>query len=270
MRIKDLIPVVAGLAFLFSVSLPVFAQNRNYTAVYRFYDSRTGRHLFTQDCAEKARVGQLGFNYEGVAFYVAKSQNRNTVPLQRVNLDAGGYLYTTDQQEVNTLTQSGGRYEGIIGYVSTRPQRNTVPLYRLFNNRTHFYTTNQQEKYDYLRTVGSTEETLPGYVWTSGDNSCDGVAPMPQPSGSAIIYAQTNFNGPAMALDRDYPDLSDWDGNPYSIRSIRVPGRPIMVYEKTNYRGRSYLVTSDWVPQPGDLLYGKIRSIRINVPPQPR
>lgn len=254
-------------------SIPALTQNRNYTAVYRFYDAQRGRHLFTADCSEKGQVGQLGFNYEGVAFYVAKRESKNTLPLYRVNLDAGGYLYTTDQQEVNNVTASGGRQEGTIGYVSTRSQKGTVPLYRLFNNSTHFYTTSEQEKNNYLSTSGATEETTPGYVWTSGDNPCDGYTTGPGPgpgTGSdPVIYAQT-FNGPAMALVQDWPELRDWDGSPYYIRSIRVSGRPIMVYDKPNYRGNSYLVTSDWVPQPGDRWYGKIRSIKINVPPQPR
>ncbi|MDQ3221433.1 MAG: beta/gamma crystallin-related protein [Acidobacteriota bacterium] len=91
------------------------------------------------------------------------------------------------------------------------------------------------------------------------------------PGGFAVVYAQNNYNGPAMVVERDWPGHRDWDGRPHRIRSIRVPqGRPIMVYERANYRGKSYLVTSDWAPQPGDWWYGKIRSIKVNPGPQPR
>jgi hypothetical protein len=97
-----------------------------------------------------------------------------------------------------------------------------------------------------------------------------GIVP-PTPGGFPVIYAQANFNGPAMAIERDWPGNRDWNGNPHRIRSIRVPqGRPIMVYERANYGGKSYLVTADWAPQPGDWWYGKIRSIKVNPGPQPR
>jgi hypothetical protein len=118
----------------------------------------------------------------------------------------------------------------------------------------------------------------PGQVWNGATRSIrverTAVPPigvLPPVSGDPTIYAQTNFSGPAMALVRDWPRLGDWDGSPHHIRSIRVPqGRPIMIYSGRNYTGRSYLVTSDWTPQPGDYWYGRIRSIKINVPPQPR
>lgn len=93
----------------------------------------------------------------------------------------------------------------------------------------------------------------------------------PMPGVGPVIYSQTNFSGTSMAIVRDWPGANDWDGKPNRVRSIRVPhGHPVMVYEKKNYKGRSYLVTSDWTPQPGDWWYGKIRSIRLNPGPQPR
>ena len=97
-----------------------------------------------------------------------------------------------------------------------------------------------------------------------------GIVP-PIPGGFPVVYAQNNYNGPAMAIQHDWAGHRDWDGRPHRIRSIRVPqGHPIMVYEKANYRGKSYMVTSDWAPQPGDWWYGKIRSIKVNPGPQPR
>lgn len=93
----------------------------------------------------------------------------------------------------------------------------------------------------------------------------------PAPGSFPVIYAQVNYNGPAMAVERDWAGHSDWNGSPHRIRSIRVPqGWHLVVYERMNYGGRSYTVTSDWAPQPGDWWYGKIRSIRVNPGPQPR
>lgn len=121
-------------------------------------------------------------------------------------------------------------------------------------------------------TITKSISWLPGAWWNGRVRSIRVERPTtPTPGGDPVIYAQRNFNGPAMALVENWPRLKDWDGSPHHIRSIRVPqGRPIMVYSQTNYRGRSYLVTSDWAPQPGDWWYGRIRSIKIDVGPQPR
>ncbi|MGB7069208.1 MAG: beta/gamma crystallin-related protein [Pyrinomonadaceae bacterium] len=122
-------------------------------------------------------------------------------------------------------------------------------------------------------TVTSSISWVPGDWWSGKVRSIrvERTGGGTTPGGSVVIYAQNNYNGPAMAVDRDWPGNRDWDGRPHRIRSIRVPqGRPIMVYEKTNYRGRSYLVTSDWAPQPGDWWFGRIRSIKLNPGPQPR
>ncbi|MEO7539094.1 MAG: peptidase inhibitor family I36 protein [Pyrinomonadaceae bacterium] len=95
--------------------------------------------------------------------------------------------------------------------------------------------------------------------------------PTPAPSSFPVIYSQMNYSGLSRPIDRDFAGSIVWNGLPNRIRSIRVPqGRPIMVYEKANYKGKSYFVTSDWAPQPGDWWYGKIRSIKLNPGPQPR
>ena len=48
------------------------------------------------------------------------------------------------------------------------------------------------------------------------------------------------------------------------VRSIRVPfGWTVTVYDKTNFRGRSQIITGNWSPQPNDSWYGKVRSIRV-------
>ena len=121
-------------------------------------------------------------------------------------------------------------------------------------------------------TITSSISWEPGAYWNGKARSIRVTRDSgPVPGGFAVVYAQNNYNGPAMAVERDWPGHRDWDGRPHRIRSIRVPqGRPIMVYERANYQGKSYLVTSDWAPQPGDWWYGKIRSIKVNPGPQPR
>lgn len=99
------------------------------------------------------------------------------------------------------------------------------------------------------------------------------IAP-PTQASFPVIYAQANFQGPAMAVERDWAGNRDWDGRPHRIRSIRVPqGWYLVLYEKTNFRGKSYNLNSDWTPMPGDYWYGRIKSIKVyqgSPPIQPR
>lgn len=96
----------------------------------------------------------------------------------------------------------------------------------------------------------------------------------PSPSSFPVIYAQPNYQGPAEAIERDFAGNRDWEGSPHRIRSIRVPqGWYLVLYDKRNFRGKSYNLNSDWTPQPGDYWYGRIKSIKVykgTPPKQPR
>jgi hypothetical protein len=109
-------------------------------------------------------------------------------------------------------------------------------------------------------------------VWSANTNQ-EQTNP-PAAGNFPVIYAERDYNGPALAIERDFEGNRDWNGNPHRIRSIRVPqGWYLVVYERQNYRGRSYNVNFDWSPTPDDFWYGKIRSIRVyqGAPPrQPR
>jgi len=100
------------------------------------------------------------------------------------------------------------------------------------------------------------------------------VRPTPTPSSFPVIYAGTNFDGPAEAIERDKSELTDWDGSPHTIRSMRVPpGWFFVVYTEKNFRGRSYNINSNMTFAPGDAWYNKIRSIKVykgKPPIQPR
>lgn len=129
------------------------------------------------------------------------------------------------------------------------------------------------------RNYRGTETTIASSIsWNSGDWWNGRVRSIrvsrdnaPTPGSFPVIYSQMNYSGRSQSIDRDFAGSIVWSGLPNRIRSIRVPqGRPIMVYEKANYKGKSYFVTSDWVPQPGDWWYGRVRSIKLNPGPQPR
>lgn len=96
----------------------------------------------------------------------------------------------------------------------------------------------------------------------------------PEPEGFPVLYAGTNFDGAAEAIEVDKSKLEDWDGSPHTIRSMRVPeGWYLVLYTKKNFRGKSYNVNSNMTFAPGDGWYNKIRSIKVykGTPPiQPR
>jgi len=96
----------------------------------------------------------------------------------------------------------------------------------------------------------------------------------PSPSSFPVLYAGTNFDGPAEAIEVDKMELRDWDGSPHTIRSMRVPdGWYLVVYTKRNFRGNSYNVSTNITFAPGDQWYNKIRSIKVykgRPPIQPR
>ena len=249
----------------------LFGKN-DYTALYRLHNAQSGDHLYTTTCDERNNVSSSGYSFEGVNGYVATRQNRRLVPLHRLVLGTGEHFYTTDDREMRTLSQTAGnRYEGVTGYISSNQQRGTVPLYRLVNGGNHFYTANEQEKNSFLQTAGGQLEGITGYVWTSGADDCGGII---APGNFPVIYAQSNYQGPAEAVERDWAGNKDWEGKPHLIRSIRVPqGWYLVLYEKRNFGGKSYNLNADWSPQQGDYWNGRIRSIRVyqgNPPPQPR
>jgi hypothetical protein len=270
---------VLALGFVCAAGLavPAAAQDRNYVALYRLYNAQSGRHLYTQNCDEKNQLSANGsFQYEGIAGYVSPRQIRNTVPLYRLLLSNGEHFYTADASEYNNLvTNSSNRSEGVVGYIASRQIRRTVPLYRLTTPDRHFYTTDERERSSYLQRPNATSEGITGYVWTNGVSNCSGGTTPPPTSGNfPVIYAEQNFNGPAMAVERDFAGNNDWNGRPHRIRSMRVPqGWYLVVYSRPNYRGESYNVNFDWSPTPDDYWYGKIRSIKVyrgTPPKQPR
>lgn len=272
-NIKLVLLAFFGLYLFVGGAAAQFNKRQDYVALYRLYNSQSRDHLYTTDCQEKDNLLRSGgYAYEGIAGYVATRQMRRTMPLYRLLLSSDEHFYTSDAQEMNNLVQTGGgKSEGIVGYIASSQERNTAPFYRLINDR-HLYTTSEQEKNTFLQNGGRLEKTT-GYLWNYGDNSCD-YSSAPDPNSFPTIYAGTNFDGAAEAVERDKTDLRDWDGSPNTIRSIRVPqGWFLVLYEKKNFRGKSYNLNSNITLAPGDAWYNRIRSIKVykGTPPiQPR
>ena len=273
-KIKSVLTAFVCLLALQSFAAAQFGKS-NYVALYRLYSSQSLDHIYTTNCGEKDQLLRDGsYVYEGVAGYMAASQERRTTPLYRMLLSSGEHFYTIDENELKTLAQDyANKSEGIVGYVATGNNRNTLPFYRLISGDRHLYTTNEQEKNDFLRNSNGQLEKLSGYLWTSGSDNCD-YSTTPVAGNYPTIYAGTNFDGAAEAVERDWSNYKNWDGSPNTIRSIRVPrGWYLVLYTGKNFRGKSYNVNSDITFSSRDQWYNRIRSIRVyqgNPPPQPR
>ena len=100
-----------------------------------------------------------------------------------------------------------------------------------------------------------------------------GSAPIHPPVTSdwPVVYAQPNFQGPAMAVERDWAGSRDWEGNPHRIRSILVPpGWSLTLFRQRNFRGGETTINSSvsW-DSPGQPWNGTTRSIRVHRPVSP-
>lgn len=98
--------------------------------------------------------------------------------------------------------------------------------------------------------------------------------PKPEPNSFPVLYAGTNYDGAAEAIEVDKLQLKSWDGSPHTIRSMRVPnGWYSVLYTTSNFRGNSYNLNSNITFAPDDAWYNKIHSIKVRKgtpPEQPR
>ena len=142
--------LVATVALLVS---PAVAPAVTLMPVYRFYNVRSGVHLYTADEAEKASIQKnlpSIYRYEGVGYSIDTSDPVNSSPLYRFyNFRTDVHFYTADEAEKTSIQKnlsSTYRFEGVAFKVSVAPT--SMPIYRFVNVRTgvHFYTATQGER----------------------------------------------------------------------------------------------------------------------------
>ena len=80
-------------------------------AVYRFFNTDTGSHLYTTDEVEKAFIEENlpNYNSEGIKYHAFESQPQGieTIPVFRLlNGDTGSHLYTIEQSELNYIQEN--------------------------------------------------------------------------------------------------------------------------------------------------------------------
>ena len=128
--------------------------------MYRLYNPNSGEHFYTASVTERDHLDQIGWDDEGIAWYVPTETGD---PVYRLyNPYAGDHHYTMDRAEADNLVSVGWNDEG-IGWHSDGKE---VPVYRLYNPNavtgTHHYTTSVEER-DFLDEIGWNYEGIGWY-----------------------------------------------------------------------------------------------------------
>lgn len=130
------------------------------TAVYRFFNTRTGAHFFTTNVAERdnLRTTVPYMFYEETAFYASGTPVPGLSPVHRFfNTRTGVHFYTISESERAMIVASLPQffYEGIAYHASTLPGTGYAPLYRFFRTDTgfHFYTGSSMERDNIIATL---------------------------------------------------------------------------------------------------------------------
>jgi hypothetical protein len=121
--------------------------------VYRFFNYRTGAHLYTTSIAERDTVRNFldQWLYEGEKYSVELTNVTETIPVHRFWQSAiGSHLYVTNETEKNNIMNNLPvyKYEGVKFYVYETQVTDSKPVYRFFNkeNGAHLYTDSEAEK----------------------------------------------------------------------------------------------------------------------------
>lgn len=147
-------------------------ETADYDMVYRLYNSYSGEHHFTLDTNEVVELVNIGWTYEGVAWYVPESSQ---TPVYRLyNEYSGDHHFTTDEYEYDYLASIGWTAEGIAWYSD---EDEGVPVYRLYNpyvtSYYHHFTIDENE-YSTLAKLGWEQEGIAWYgVDTTATESTD-------------------------------------------------------------------------------------------------
>ena len=143
--------------------------------VYRFYNTATGAHFYTNNALERDFVIATYpvFKYEGPAFTAVTQSGSGLSPVFRFfNQSTGAHFYTINAAERDYVmaTYPVFKYEGPTWFAQTQAGNGASPMFRFYNRSTgtHFYTINQGEA-DYVRNTYPvfSYEGAAYYAWTN-------------------------------------------------------------------------------------------------------
>ena len=119
--------------------------NARITPLYRLYNPRTAEHLWSTSTVERNILINIGWTYEGIAFYAPLEG----VPVYRFyNPVTDEHMYTKNPLEMELLEKNGWNNEGIPFYSSAESKE--MPVYRVYNPYmtvgSHHFATDKVEK----------------------------------------------------------------------------------------------------------------------------
>ncbi|MFI8618237.1 trypsin-like peptidase domain-containing protein [Acidovorax sp. NPDC077693] len=145
------------------------------TAVYRFYNAKTGAHFYTASAAERDFVIRTfpEFGYENIAFYAYADASSGKDPVFRFYNDkTGAHFYSGSVAERDFVIARlpEFRYEVVSWYAQTNAGNDASAIFRFYNDKTgaHFYTISVAER-DFVIQVHKDfrYEGPMYYAWTS-------------------------------------------------------------------------------------------------------
>lgn len=145
------------------------------TAVYRFFNSKTGTHFYTANASERDFVIRSfpEFSYENIAFYAFADAGSGRDPVFRFyNSTSGAHFYSISTVERDSVIANlpQFRYETISWYAQAGSGNGTSPIFRFYNEKTgvHFYTINVAERDFVIQSYKEFRYEGPiYYAWTS-------------------------------------------------------------------------------------------------------
>ena len=145
------------------------------TAVYRFFNAKTGAHFYTANAAERDFVIRTypEFSYENVAFYAYPDSSTGKDPVFRFfNSTSGAHFYsgTTAERDYVIANFPQFKYETISWYAQSAAGNGASPMYRFYNSKSgaHFYTINAAERDFVIQTYKDFQYEGPMYyAWTA-------------------------------------------------------------------------------------------------------
>jgi hypothetical protein len=140
-----------------TIDISVFSSNADPMNVYRFYNTQTGTHFYSNNPTERnAVINDLNqFQYEGVGFKALANGEDNVYRFY--NTKTNTHFYTINENEKTAIQQNLPDYvlEGVAYKASDTKIENSHELFRFYNSNTgtHFYTDNVSER-DAVKLLG--------------------------------------------------------------------------------------------------------------------
>ena len=183
-----------------NATLQPLAVSPSLASAYRFYNTRTGGHVYTISTVERDNViATLPFmNYEGPAFFSSNANVGGLSPVHRFfNTLTGVHFYTISENERAYVAANIRTflYEGIAYYASPTAGAGLTPLYRFYNfsKGFHFYTASLVERDQIIATSPTLSYEGIGYYVLNSDWQAT-VPVVPQGSVYIADFGSNTFN----------------------------------------------------------------------------